>query len=300
MSFEKTLLDIKNLRIQGAESIAREAVKSLKEIIHKSKTADHHKLLAQLNNAKTKLVNSRPTEPCMRNSLEYVFRQSHGESIRELRESFILNIQYVLRHLGSVENKIADIGSQKIKNGMIVFTHCHSSTVISILKLAKSLGKKFEVHNTETRPLFQGRVTAQELSKAGIKITHYIDSAARLALKKSDIMLIGCDAITSEGKVINKIGSELFAEIANNYDVPIYVCTNSWKFDPATVFGFEETIEKRSSIEIWKDKPKNVKIDNHIFEIVKPSLITGVISELGIFKPTILIEEIKKRYPWLV
>ena len=69
--------------------------------------------------------------------------------------------------------------------------------VMAILKKAKEQGKKFEVYNTETRPKFQGRITATELAKLGIPVTHYIDSAARLAIKQTDMMLIGCDAIDS-------------------------------------------------------------------------------------------------------
>ena len=44
--------------------------------------------------------------------------------------------------------------------------------------------KKFEVYNTETRPLFQGRKTAQELRKAKIKVTTFVDAAARVALTR--------------------------------------------------------------------------------------------------------------------
>jgi len=182
---------------------------------------------------------------------------------------------------------------------MVVFTHCHSSTVIEILKQANKQGKRFTVHNTETRPKFQGRLTAQELARLGIPVVHYVDSAARLALKKADIMLIGADAITTEGKVINKIGSELMAEVAEKWDVSLYVCSDSWKFDPKSVFGYEEEIEKRKPTEIWPTAPKGVKIDNFAFEKVNPDLITGIISELGIYKPTIFVEEVKRAYPWM-
>ena len=112
-------------------------------------------------------------------------------------------------------------------------------------------------------------------------------------------MLLGADAVTSEGKVINKIGSELFTEIADRYEVPVYVCTDSWKFDPKSVFGYEEEIEKRKPTEIWPTAPRGVKIANFAFEKVNPDLITGIISELGIYKPSIFVEEVKRAYPWM-
>ena len=65
--------------------------------------------------------------------------------------------------------------------------------------------------------------------------------------------------------VINKIGSEMFCEAAKSKEIPVYICTDSWKFDVATIFGFDEIIEKRHETEVWSDKPKNIKISNYAF-----------------------------------
>lgn len=299
-SISDVIKAIKQVKIQGAEAVSEESLKALKYVLHKSNARTKENLISEMESAREKLVSSRPTEPFLRNSLNSVFRNFESEDLRGTRELFFKNIQNLLKHIEFSRNEIIEIGSKKIKKGMVVFTHCHSSTVSSILIHAKKQGKRFTVHNTETRPLFQGRKTAKELAKNNIKVFHYIDSAARLALKKADIMLIGADAITTEGRVINKIGSEMFAEIAHNYHIPVYVCTNSWKFDPKTIFGFEEEIEKRSPKEVWAKPPKNVTIDNHAFEIINPNLITGVITELGIYEPQILVQEIRREYNWLI
>ncbi|MBT5022653.1 ribose 1,5-bisphosphate isomerase [Candidatus Woesearchaeota archaeon] len=307
-SFNKVVLDIKNLEIQGATNIAIAAVKSLKFILsdfskiesksNSKSNSKPNKLISELKNAKKKLFKSRPTEPMLRNALNYVLSDVDKYAMDET-DKLILRLNHridqALEIISKGKLEISKIGSKKIKKNMVVFTHCHSKSVVDILLLAKSKGKKFEVHNTETRPRYQGRKTAKELASHGIKVTHYVDSAARLALKKADLFLIGADAITVEGKVINKIGSELFAEVAKRYQIPIYVCTHSWKFDPQTIFGFEEPIELRSESEVWPDKPKNVKIQNFAFEQVDPDLISGVITELGIYKPESLVEELKSR-----
>jgi ribose 1,5-bisphosphate isomerase len=178
-----------------------------------------------------------------------------------------------------------------------IFTFCHSSTVVNILKQAKKHGKKFEVFQTETRPLFQGRITARELAEAKIKVTHVVDSAARVALKKADLMLIGCDAISTT-RIYNKIGSEMVAIIAEKYGVPVYVATNSWKFDPETIYG-KEKIEERQGSEVWENPPGGVMIKNFAFEAIDPKLVDGIITELGIFMKKSLISELKKTYPWM-
>jgi ribose 1,5-bisphosphate isomerase len=307
MAFQQTLKDIQSLKIQGAQMIAREAVKALSDLSEQSSkllksSKDVSRFISLILKAKQQLFETRLTEPCMRNALDFVTAHLDAkkfESVDDAVCSIAVRSTEALAFLDDAEKKIAKYGSQKIKDGMIVFTHCHSHSVINILKAAWESGRHFEVHNTETRPRFQGRMTAIDLAKAGIPVTHYVDSAARFALKKADLMLIGADAITVEGKIINKVGSELFAEAAKRFSVPVYSCTTSWKFDPKTMFGFDEPIEKRNQSEIWDKPPKGVKIDNFAFEQVDPELLAGIITELGIFKSESLINQLEKKYPWM-
>lgn len=270
--FSRICRDIKSLKIQGAEGVARAALEALQ--IRNDKRAIE------------KLIVLRPTEPMLRNAIKFA---SPDPKILSKK---------ALRIFDRAVRDIAAIGSNKIQNGMKVFTHCHSSTVMEILKEAKRQDRKFEVFCTETRPLFQGRKTAKELALARIPVTLLVDSAARLALKKCDIFLMGADAITTT-KICNKIGSEMFAIIADKYDVPVYICTSSWKFDPASVFGFEEPIEKRNPREVWAQAPKGVKIMNPAFEKISPDLVSGIISELGVFKPEVFIQEVRKKHRWM-
>jgi len=275
MDFDQICRKIKNLEIQGAENIARAAVKALK--------------LRHDPAAIKKLISLRATEPCLRNAITFVMAQ----------KNLSLGIKQALEHFDYAQEKVAEYGSKKIESGMTIFTHCHSSSVVGILRKAKEQGKKFEVYCTETRPMFQGRITASELAQLKIPVTMFVDSGARIALKEADLMLIGSDSISTEGKIINKIGSEMFSEIANKYDVPVYSCTDAWKFDPQSVYGYEEKIEKREAKEVWKKPPKGVKISNLAFEKVHPNLIMGIISELGIIQPEAFVVEVKRKYSWM-
>ncbi|MBW2996124.1 hypothetical protein KY332_02355 [Candidatus Woesearchaeota archaeon] len=297
VSFQSIVADIKEIKIQGAQNVARAAAQAIGIVANEFRDASRKELLFHLNTAKQTLLKTRPTEPGMRNVLNYlVFKlEQEEEVIRKLNE----RMMYVRKHFDDVNEDIAKIGAKKVVNKSIVFTHCHSSAVVRILLKAKKERKRFQVYNTETRPLFQGRLTARELARAGIPVVHFIDSAGRIALKEADIMLIGADAISSEGKVINKIGSEMFAEIADKYDVPVYVCTDSWKFDPLSVFGYEEEIEQRTGKEVWPAAPKGVIVDNKAFENIDSNLITGIISELGVYKPEVFVQEVRRNYPWM-
>ncbi|MCX8194348.1 MAG: translation initiation factor eIF-2B [Candidatus Pacearchaeota archaeon] len=272
--FNKICQEIRALKIQGAENVAKAAARAL--------------LVRHDKEAVKKLISLRPTEPCLRNTIKFVL--SH-DNIQE-------GVVKALEHFNCAEKKIAEIGSRLIKNNSTIFTHCHSNTVMNVLLKAKKKGKKFRVIATETRPLYQGRITASQLAKAKIPITLIVDSAARVALKEADMMFIGCDAITTT-KIYNKIGSEMFAIIAKQLDIPVYVATNSWKFDVESIYGTEEKIEERSEKEIWSNAPKGVKILNPAFEKINPDLVTGIISELGIFMKKSFIEAIKDNYPFI-
>ncbi len=299
----KIVSDISSLKIQGAENIAIASAKAIKSIAQRSYTRSRQDFLKELNDAKVLLSRSRPTEPCLRNALNFIFHDLdslYPGNIRSVQDKVIYNSQLVLKHFSDSDKIIADIASKKIRDGTIIYTHCHSSTVIRILKKAKTDKKRFQVLCTETRPRFQGRTTAKDLALLKIPVTLFVDSSMRLAIKQADLAFIGADAITAEGKVINKIGSEVAALLCNKYDIPFYSCTNSWKFDPKTVFGFEEEIEQRSSKEVWDKAPKGVKISNFAFEIIAPNLVTGVVSELGIYNPEIFVEEIERNYPWML
>ncbi|MFP4111952.1 MAG: translation initiation factor eIF-2B [Candidatus Woesearchaeota archaeon] len=295
-SFESGLEKIRSLEIQGAENIARFSLKLIRSLVLKYK--DKNDLYSLLTTAKIKLFKTRPTEPCMRNSLNYVFLGLEASTISIQPKKIIERIDSTLEFLDKSEKYISEIGARKIQNGMIIYTHCHSSTVMSILKKAKDQKKEFVVHNTETRPRFQGRKTAKELADYGIKVNHFIDSAARFALKKADMMLIGADALI-ESRIFNKIGSEMFCEIAEKYDIPVFVCSTSWKYDPMARSGYEEVIEERSPDEVWEKPPSNVNIINPAFEKINTTLITAVISELGILSPDIFFNEIREKYDWM-
>ncbi len=254
--FDKIILDIKNIKIQGARNIAKKALFAYSLIPTKE--------------SKRKLLSSRPTEPMMENVLEMAEK---GKSLIEIN-----------RHFSDAQNKINNSILKLIKNKDVIFTHCHSTNVINALIYAKKKGKKFEVYNTETRPLFQGRKTAKELRKAGIKVTMFVDSAAALAIEKeskkdkiyANKIFLGADALIRKG-IINKIGSKMIAELAYLHKIPLYIIADSWKFTKQKV-----PIEQRKLNEIWDKAPKGIKLKNPAFEFVPKKYIKAIISEFGI------------------
>jgi len=250
--FNQILKDIKSIKIQGARNIAKKALYAYSLIPTKE--------------SKKKLLLSRPTEPMMENVLDLAEKQPYEE---------------IRKHFDIAQEKINKEVLKLIKNKDVIFTHCHSTNVTNALIYAKKRGKNFEVYNTETRPLFQGRKTAKELRKEGIKVTMFVDSALGVALskeqgtKKVDKVLLGADALLKKG-IINKIGSEIVAQVAKNNKIPVYIIADSWKFTKKKV-----PREQRKLVEVWDTAPKKIKVRNPAFEFVPKKYIKAIISELG-------------------
>jgi len=253
--FNKILRDIKSIKIQGARNVARAALKA------------YH--ILPTKKSKQLLLKSRPTEPMMQNVLEMADDYPYKE---------------ILSHFEQAQEKINKSVLKLIGNKKVIFTHCHSTNVANALIYAHKKRKHFEVYLTESRPLYQGRRTARQLRKAGIKVTMFVDSAMGVAMgkeqktKKANLVLLGSDALLKKG-IINKVGSELVARTARAEKIPFYIVADSWKFTHEKV-----KIEQRALNEVWDNAPKNIKIKNPAFEFVDKKYLTGIVTELGLMK----------------
>jgi len=260
--FNQICKDIKSVKIQGATNIAKAALRAYQ--------------LSPNFSAKKKLLSLRPTEPLLSHVIEL------ADKVPE---------QKILNHFKQAQDSINKQVFKLVKNNSIIFTHCHSTNVVKALIYCRKKGRKFEVYNTETRPLYQGRKTARELKKARIKVTMFVDAAASIALskeqgtKKPNLVLFGADAILKKG-VVNKIGSEMFAQIARINKIPVYIVADSWKYANKNV-----KLEKRHFKEVWGTK--KIHIQNPAFEFVKRKLIAGIISEFGILSYKEFLKKVK-------
>jgi len=293
---------IRKLEVQGARNVAIAAIKTMEALAEETTAKTREEFMEELAEARDVLFASRSTEPLMRNALRWIISQvenTGSEEVGTLVEVVSSSAGSFLKDLETSKECIGKIGSKRIRDGMVVFTHCHSSTVTNILRKAKEDGKKFEVVCTETRPRFQGRITAKELLSFGVKTTFIVDSAARSFIRNADLVIVGADAITSEGNVINKIGTGTIALLAHEARKPFYVVAELLKFDPATVCGEYSQIEERNPSEVWKDAPENLVIRNPAFDVTRRDFIHGIICEEGIIPPHAVSEVIHRKHPWI-
>lgn len=293
---------IRKLEIQGARNVAITAVKAIEEMAAQTKANSRRRFIDEMKQARDILFGTRPTEPLMRNAIKWIIRSVENckkDEVEELARIVSSSAREFLTTLAEAQKCLAEVGARRISHGIVVFTHCHSSSVTQMLKYAKHDGKQFRVICTETRPLFQGRITAQEMLGLGVEATLIVDSAARCFIKSADMAIVGADAISSEGNVVNKIGTACIALCAKEARVPFYVVSELLKFDPLTLCGEYEGIEERRGDEVWKDAPDGLAIRNPAFELVRRDFIHGIICEEGIIPPHSVNEIVRRRYPWV-
>jgi ribose 1,5-bisphosphate isomerase len=293
---------IQRLQVQGARNVAIAAVKAIQNQAKQTKAKNKAQFLKELQDAQDTLSKSRETEPLMRNAMHWIIRQTQAaniEGIPQLTKLVVSAANQFLNDLDASRERTAEIGAKRIRDGSVVFTHCHSSTVTRMLAKAKSRGKNFKVICTETRPAFQGRITAKELVNLDIETTFIVDSAARTFIRDADIVVVGSDAITSEGNVVNKIGSSAIAVLAHEARIPFYVVSELLKFDSETLGGECEKIEQRSAAEVWNETNAKLTVRNPAFDVTPNRYIHGIVCEEGIIAPQAVVEVIRRTYPWV-
>ena len=105
-------------------------------------------------------------------------------------------------------------------------------------------------------------------------------------------IFVGCDRVAANGDVANKIGTSVVATMAKHYNIPFYVCAPSSTIDLNTPTGNDIKIEQRPAeevTELWYKKrmaPEKINVFNPAFDITDYNLITAIITENGLFKPT--------------
>ncbi len=284
----KTVSDLKSLKIQGATNVRKKGLESLLKATINSKTTNEKDFRKEFLNNTTKLFHARPTEPELRTSLRVVKKNISQKDLSLVEMKKIVRktiIGYEKNRKIAIE-KMSMYGAELIAPNSTIMTLCHSSTVVKTLLKAKK--KISHVYCCETRPRFQGRITAKELAKAGIKVTLIVDNAASTVLKKCDYFFTGADAFLADGDVINKIGTNQISVLCKKYSTKHFVILSTHKFEPSSFFGKDEPIEHRDEEEVLEKKIKGVNILNPAFDRTDSSLIEGIVCEKGVFSPQLL------------
>lgn len=288
MDVDSTVEAIKSMEIRGAGRIARAGASALADFATSFNGDDTDEFVTGLMDAKERILGSRPTAVSLWNGVHATIKGVNGcDSVDSMKELVVSNAKRFNDGSEDAVRLIGEIGAKRIQDGDVILTHCNSSAALSVIKTAFRQGKKFRVYATESRPWRQGILTVNDLAKEGIDITLIIDSAVRTVMKSVTKVFVGADTITSHGTLVNKIGTSQLALAANEARVQFYVCSETYKFSPMTLFGDMVTIEERDHDEVAKRDilEPSVKIFNPVFDSTPAKYIDGIITEVGLISP---------------
>lgn len=282
---------ITSLTIQGATNVALAVIDALKQ----TAMASPDMSVRELQAIGTRLAYARPTEPLAQNCVRYVFANAADpQAIRAKLASAAALIT-------DAKAAITKTGESVIHDRSTYLTHCHASSVTGIFLAAHLAGKHIGVIATETRPMYQGRRTVQELLDGGLTdVTMIVDSAAASILadpaRHVAGILIGADLLTETG-FVNKIGSFAIALAARKYNIPLFCISTLLKYDPRP---FDPSvIEKRDPREIWTDAPTGLTIEAPAFDFTPFDDNTSLITETGVIPGLQVKPAATRAYPFI-
>lgn len=308
---------IVTMKVRGAPLIGITAAFG----VYLSLRSDMH----SLNTACEQLLKTRPTAVNLRWALERMRCALESVSEQQRPLHALLLAQHLLDEDVAACSAIGNYGLQLLQDiyqqkqarhgidtVLNVLTHCNAGwlatgawgTALAPVYKAQLAGLPVHVWVDETRPRNQGAsLTAWELGRSQVPHTLVVDNAGGHLMQHGlvDVCLVGSDRTTSAGDVCNKIGTYLKALAAYDNQIPFYAALPVSTVDFASVDGVREIpIEERAAAEVThvqgldhagvlrqvQVSAPGTAVSNFGFDVTPSRLVTGIITELGVFPAT--------------
>ncbi|KAI1280626.1 Methylthioribose-1-phosphate isomerase [Halotydeus destructor] len=307
---------IHSMKVRGAPAIAIVgllglAVEMSRDRSNLAKEKQH--LLTYLNLKTTYLCTSRPTAVNIRKESDALVQLAeqlvNTENVdgEVMFDKIISHIEKLLGDDLMVNKLLGDHGAKcfmdtiSSERPLNVLTHCNTGslatsgygTALGVIRSLWASGNLSMAYCTETRPYNQGaRLTAWELVQEAINGTLICDDMVAALMKqgKVDAVVVGADRVVANGDTANKIGTYQIAVLANYHKVPFYIASPLSTIDFSMADGSLIPIEERPQDELkyvagQLIAPLEINCWNPAFDVTPASLISGIITEKGVFKP---------------
>ena len=302
---------IKVMNIRGAPAIGVAAAMGLALATIEYKSLPKEPFLKKMEEAADVIRSTRPTASNLFWAVDRIWKivSTYPDNPQNLSDLVIEEVKLMAQEDINVNKNIGRNGAALLEDGDVVLTHCNAGSLATVqygtalapVRAAIEQGKKISVIADETRPRLQGaRLTAYELQydKIPVKVISDTSSGLLMRLGKINKVIVGTDRVTSDA-VFNKIGTYLVALAAKDNNIPFYVAA------PTSTLSLHETvddvtIEQRDSKEVShvigkvQIVPDGVECLNYAFDITPFRLVTGIITEDGVFNQKELLKKYKK------
>lgn len=316
-NFKQMIAAIKSMQVRGAPLIGAAAAYGMALVMLEGDSDEYMQVSA------TQLIASRPTAVNLKWAVERMLahllvlpakqrlQAAWNEAALICEEDVLLN-----QAIGGYGLQLISQMSDEKSRTINILTHCNAGWLATV-DFGTALAPVYAAHNAgidvhvwvdETRPRNQGAsLTAWELAQHGVPHTVISDNAGGHLMQQGqvDMVIVGADRVTSNGDVCNKIGTYLkalaaFDSAAFGHQVPFYAAVPSPTIDWSLHDGVKQIeIEERHADELaWMSGrlasgeiasvnvlPDGTRVANPAFDVTPARLVTGIITEQGIFLP---------------
>jgi methylthioribose-1-phosphate isomerase len=294
---------IRTLQVRGAPLIGIAAAMGLVAGLRTARGAPRAAFLARLTGHVELLAASRPTAVNLRWALARMAAAAAatGGDGAALWERLHAEATAIWEEDRAMCRRIGEAGLPLVPDGAKVLTHCNAGalatggigTALAPIYVAHEAGRTVHVFVDETRPVLQGaRLTAWELTRAGIPCTVIADGAAGSLMRQArvDVVLVGADRIAANGDFANKIGTYPLAVLSLHHGVPFYCAAPTSTIDLALRDGDGIPIEQRSPDEVKTiagraTAPAAAAALNPAFDVTPARYVTGYVTNHGLCHP---------------
>ena len=254
----------------------------------------HRDPLAFLQQAAYTLSHARPTTATRMEAITGAALQhakmalESGSDLVEALHAYAMDMMETrYRNIDKCAVELAKLAPQNAT----IMTQCFAETVVGLmLREGAAQGKNIQLICPETRPFLQGaRLTASVAADQGCPVTVITDNMPGMILSqgKVDLFTSAADAICMDGTIVNKVGTFQIALCANHFHVPYYV-TGSPDRKKANAQAVQ--IEYRDGNAVLEHQGIRVTAPgvqglNPEFDITPGHLVTGIITDRGVFTP---------------
>ena len=250
-----------------------------------------------LEKASEELANSRPTAAHRYGKVTGHCLDSALKALKEGKDTVQACVDRTIESLNrrySTMQIVGDYLCDIIPDNGTILTQCYGETIIAtVIRAAHRKNKTLKAFCAETRPFFQGaRLTASCFAEMGIDTTVVSDNMIAWALQTQgiDLFTSACDAMALDGYIANKVGSFQIAILSKYFGIPYYVTGLP---DLGKKTKDDITIEMRDPEQVLSARGiRNCRPEVHglypAFDIVPPHLITGLVTDKGVYVPELL------------
>lgn len=296
---------IRALRVRGAPAIGVAGACGVALAAHEWDAQDTRMLMMHVSMQAEFLRATRPTAVNLAWAIDRMIvvarAAARTNSPAHLRAALGAEVEAIIAEDRAQNAAIARHGAPLLPAGGVL-THCNTGalvaaggdgTALGVIRAAHEGGTALHVYADETRPRLQGaRLTMWELMHWGIPATLIADGAAASLMRAGRVqsVIVGADRIAANGDTANKIGTYALALAARAHNIPFYVAAAMNTIDATTPHGDAIPIEERAADEVTviggvRIAPAGATVYNPAFDVTPAALITGIITERGVFSP---------------